>query len=73
MNKACCTVPTAVVFTHIYGNHVDHVTTWTFVYKEVVICACAAAKRTRMSLTRILLFLDDLLMFNRAFGVILMY
>ncbi len=35
---------------------------WTFVYKEVAICACAAVKQTGIPL-------DDLLMFYRAFGV----
>ena len=50
---------------HIY---MVTVTTWTFVYKEVAICACAAAKRTR-NITQILLSLDDLLMFYQAFGV----
>ena len=47
---------------------------WTIVYiclQEATICVFAAAKRN-WNITRILLFLDDLLMcnmFNQAFGV----
>ena len=51
-NKACHPVPTTHIilphnaYTGIYGhrNHVD------FVYKEVTICTCVAAKRNGISL-----------------------
>ena len=45
---------------------------WTFVYKEVALCACAAAKQTRRNATRILMFFTvfgGFLMFYKAFDV----
>ena len=46
-DKACYPVPTAVVYTHTF---IVTGTTWTFVYKEEVICICAAAKQTEILL-----------------------
>ena len=55
-NKTCRLVPASVVLMR------------GFVYKEVAICACTAAKQTGISL-KFLLLLDDLLMFYQALGM----
>ncbi len=67
-NKACRPVHTTVVYI-IYIFTVTG-TMWTFLYKEVPICACVGRQPNgREYIARILPFLDNLLMFYQAFGV----
>ncbi len=55
----------------VYTRTYDIRNMWTFVYKEVEICASAAARRTGISLEFycFFTFLDSLFMFYQAFGV----
>ena len=64
-NKACLLVPTTVACICIL---MVTGTTRPFVYKDMAICTCPAAKQTRIN-RLILLFLDDLLMLCQAFGM----
>ena len=59
-NKACHLVPTTPQYIHVY---MVTGTMWTFVYKEVAICACAAVKLTGISLkfTCFLMIFNDVL------------
>ncbi len=63
-NTDCRLLPSPVVYIifMVTGS------TWTFVYKEVAICAYAPAKRTRISLEFYCL-LTIFFMFYQAFGV----
>ena len=63
-NTACCLLPIIVVYIHIYGN-----------MKHMDLCLQGSGdlhmrgSQTDQNITRILLFLDDLLIFYQAFGV----